>query len=467
MLNLDSALGIVVRADRLVLATVKKGFQDYWVKNLAVIENYPALTPPELNNAVRQYVRSNSFNRENVILGIPREQAVYRYLRLPLEVEENLEQVVRFQVEKYEPSEEQRSYYDYLVLDRDQEKKQILLGLVMVRRSLVDEYLDLFQRLGLYPAAIRVCSVALHHALMLNPEVQAAKRPVVVLNLEPGFAEILVLHGRDRFFSEALPQSRERWDVEELLNEVGLYLSRLDLQVEEIAKLYLAGSLASELLEEFRNRVGDCELVTSRLQGRLRADSGRITPEWVEPLGLALSSLSRLNSSRLNLIPVARRLVGERPRLVPTAVLAGLFFLLLVALGARDYFQNTQLLREIDLQLQQLQPQVNEVMAIREQAEQRRAQLEELRKMMTGRHKILVVLKDLTERIPDHTFLQLLQVQGDRLSMQGYSDSASGLLPLLLNSQYLASVESNWITPDPTVQGKEKFNFAATIKEQP
>jgi general secretion pathway protein L len=85
---------------------------------------------------------------------------------------------------------------------------------------------------------------------------------------------------------------------------------------------------------------------------------------------------------------------------------------------------------------------------------------------MEGRQDVLLVLRDLTERIPDDTYLQNFQLQGNDVTMQGYSERASSLVPLLLESPHLASLKTNWITKDPRNQGRERFNFSAKVKDE-
>jgi general secretion pathway protein L len=104
-------------------------------------------------------------------------------------------------------------------------------------------------------------------------------------------------------------------------------------------------------------------------------------------------------------------------------------------------------------------------MNFRKARDQRQAQLNELRALISGQQRVLLVLKELTERIPENSFLQNLNLQGNRISMTGFSSSASALLKTLLDSQYLESVESRYITPDRTQQGREKFSFEATFRE--
>ena len=144
----------------------------------------------------------------------------------------------------------------------------------------------------------------------------------------------------------------------------------------------------------------------------------------------------------------------------------GLLFVIAVAMVARGYIQQSRLLGQIETQITLLQPQVDGVMKLREQVQQQEKSLEEIRDLMMGRQSVLSVLKELTEKIPSSTFLSNLSLQGERVTMMGYSSSASALLPILLDSEYLEGVESRYITPDRSMGNREKFNFEATVKQR-
>ena len=50
------------------------------------------------------------------------------------------------------------------------------------------------------------------------------------------------------------------------------------------------------------------------------------------------------------------------------------------------------------------------------------------------------------------------------MSINGFSNSASTLLKILLDSQYLEGVESRYITPDRNREDGERFSFEARIR---
>ena len=74
-----------------------------------------------------------------------------------------------------------------------------------------------------------------------------------------------------------------------------------------------------------------------------------------------------------------------------------------------------------------------------------------------------VMLADVTDRLPDGTWLVQLRWQGDKLVMAGYSPSATPLIAELEDSDILSEVRfGSPVTPDPRI-GRERFNITAAV----
>ena len=461
MFDLDSAVGIEIRGDDLVFASVSKGFQEYSLKSCGVLENFRDLESPELYEWIQRYQESKGFNRENVILGLPRDRVIIREVELPLEVEENLEQVVRLQVERFEPLEEERSYYDHIVLERDEEEKKILLQILMVPQVVLEEYLTLFKEVDIYPAAVRVSSVGWHQIFSAHADGHSARGGRLIVAINPGEIEF-ILTGPDKLLSQRVRVDEGDLSFDHLLIQLDRFISQLDGVEEGLEKIYLAGLLADNFAEDFQERFQHCEFL---LEGINLKESNGDIGTFTTAVGLAISGTTKSAYSRSNLIPAERRLIAERPSFLPTLVLAGLLVILGLAALGRGYFQNQNLLKSMKTQTEFLSTDFQQAMYLREAIQERQAQLSELQSLMTGRQRVLLVLQELTERIPETSFLQNLSVRGDRVSITGFSDSASTLLKDLLDSRQLESVESRYIVPDRTRTNRERFSFEANIKE--
>ncbi|HUV13213.1 MAG TPA: PilN domain-containing protein [Acidobacteriota bacterium] len=466
MFNLDSALGVEIQADRLILASIKRGLNDRTLQNHLVIEGFRDLPDAQLISQVRQFTKTNGFNRENVVVGLPRDHVIIREIEFPMEVEENLERVIQFQVEKLEPSEEESSYHDFRIMERDEEARRIVVQVAMVRQAYLDDYLKLFRELDLFPASVTNSGQGYLGLVASGGTGLGGNESSLVFRLESGMAEIIALGGETKFSSQTIPLGEEDVTVEEILRKADPFISGLEGHIESFSKVYLTGELARGLYDDFATLLGaDVELLAKNLELKRKAISGRELDELLPAAGLAISRFGRKGRMGLNLVPVGERVVTSRASFIPSLVLSCMLFILLAALGTREYFQTVKLGNQIDGEVQGLQNQVDEAFRLRDLVAALRAELEELGSLMEGRQQSLMILRDLTERIPEDSYLQNVQLQGQQLTMQGYSDEASRLPPVLLESDYLENVKTNWITTDPRNPGKERFSFAATLKQ--
>ena len=170
MFYLDTAVGVEIRGKHLSLAVVSKGLQGHVLKRCDQIKDYVDLQPAELHAWFEKFEEVDGLDRDNIIVGLPRNQVVIREVELPLDVEENLEQVMQFQLKKFEPGEEGQSYSDYVILERDVVKKKLRIQVMMVPREILDGHLEFFRELNLYPATITLSCIGLFHAFSVHDD---------------------------------------------------------------------------------------------------------------------------------------------------------------------------------------------------------------------------------------------------------------------------------------------------------
>lgn len=463
--SLGTALGVEVNGPDLVLAVVRKGFRQFELQEHAVIEDFRNLPPGQLRERIRQSIPSYAALKDRIVLGIPRDEAVVRWLELPLEVEENLDQMVQFQVDRLEPTEENGSYFEHQVLEKDEASGKLLIQITMLPQATLDRYLEILQSVDLYPVAIRLSSIAYHQVLLAHADGFPQEQPCLALALNAGSIEMVLIAGSSKYFSQSVGlREDEALTLASILRHVDAFLSQVGPVGGELSKIYLSGARAGSFLVEFRTRFEDCEFLGTNLQLASRNPRAESVEPFVAAAGLAISGLNRSGPARYNLIPEEKRLVLERSSMVPTAVLAGLVAVMAVALLGRDYFQQTDLTHQIQTELNALQPRVQQVMELRERARRAEARLVELQGLMQGRQKVLGILREMTEKTPDDAFLDQLSIRGEQVTMVGYATSASGLLSNLTTTESLDTVEPRNIAPARGMGNREKFTFDATAK---
>jgi len=103
----------------------------------------------ELNKIIPQ--------KDGIALYLPEEQVLCKKLSLPLATEENLRQVIAFEMDRYTPFNAGQAYFDYRIARRD---KQLEISLAVAPRDIVDEPLRQLAAWGTQASAVLVAGDA-------------------------------------------------------------------------------------------------------------------------------------------------------------------------------------------------------------------------------------------------------------------------------------------------------------------
>jgi general secretion pathway protein L len=112
---------------------------------------------------------------EMLVFRLPAEQVLSKRIELPLAAEENLRQVLAFQMERHTPFAANQVYYDFEVINRALDSRRITVGLVAVPRRILSEWLDRLSSWGLQPAAVGVVGTGMGQINLLPEEARSSK----------------------------------------------------------------------------------------------------------------------------------------------------------------------------------------------------------------------------------------------------------------------------------------------------
>lgn len=205
---------------------------------------------------------------QEVVLCLPRNKVLNKSLMLPLVAEENLREVLAFEMDRYTPFTPELAYYDYAVVARLPAENTLAVDLFLAPREELDELLASLARLGFVPDRFMVrCNQAgdLHPVNLL---------PVQVSNRKPRLSY------------------------------------RINIVLAVLALLLLIGTLATPLLQKHQTiRTLEPLLQSATGQAKeaqtLRQEIDRLTAE-------SRFLVDRKNSTRLVL-----ELINELTRLLP------------------------------------------------------------------------------------------------------------------------------------------------------
>ncbi len=126
-----------------------------------------------------------------VVIGLPGDAVLLKALTLPLAAEENLEQVLAFEMDRHTPFKAEQVYFDYRILRRDAHNNRLELELAVVPREAVDKPLTQLAGWGVTPIAVTLEEqIACKGSFNLLPR---ARRPQRASFLGPRDAVLLGL----------------------------------------------------------------------------------------------------------------------------------------------------------------------------------------------------------------------------------------------------------------------------------
>ena len=97
------------------------------------------LDRPAQRRAIGRLVRGLNLRAATVVLRLPDTHALRKPVDLPLAAEENLREVLAFEMDRQTPFKPDEVHFDYRIVHRDPERQRLQVELTVMPRSVVDE----------------------------------------------------------------------------------------------------------------------------------------------------------------------------------------------------------------------------------------------------------------------------------------------------------------------------------------
>jgi Tfp pilus assembly protein PilN len=467
MIYLRTSLGVEIRGEDLRISCLQSNLSGGVFTHFKRIGGYRSRERAEVRSEIDTYFKSQKIPRENITLGVPRSDLILRYLDLPSEVVDNLKQVILYQVQSFEPTEEEKFYYDFAPLRADANARRLQVLLVMIRKSILDSHLKEMTELGIRPSRVTASSVALANLFLQNRK-GVERKTFILADIAFSGIDLITVRDGNLVYSREAPISEGAGWKDVLLREIEEAAGKVRLGPDDsIEKIMLAGEPAEGIQQELSQELGDCELLARDLRFEMPASLKPHVAEATSSLGLAYSGLVRKPPVKLNLLPPELRIHQTRWAYVPAIVLGVAIVGLLAGLGMRQIIQDRILLRKLDDEIQALKPRMERVQAIRGQAQDLEKRIGFIEGLLHNRDMNLEVLQELTTILPSDTFLNSYQNDQGSIQISGSSSSAPDLIPKLENSRLLRDVVQRGTIFKDAQSGKDRFTFEAKLERRP
>ncbi|GAA0791806.1 PilN domain-containing protein [Marinobacterium sediminicola] len=197
---------------------------------------------------------------------------------------------------------------------------------------------------------------------------------------------------------------------------------------------------------------------TRREQLLQTLNNAGLKPDWILPQGQEADPHLR---NQLNLLPESQRPHKQIRNRWPWLVLVAAAFVLAILF----YYQDRHL-QALQAEVGPLQQQAEEAQTVRGEANTLEQGWRFLYERRMAQPSPLVLLDEVTRQLPDHTWINRLELEGGELQLQGESSSASDLISQLEGSALLRNVSfTSPVTINPR-SGRERFGIRAQVTQE-
>jgi Tfp pilus assembly protein PilN len=466
MIYLKTSIGIELRGADMLISALQSNYSGRVFTHFKRFPDVRQRNKQDLRQEINLLFKSNSLSKENIVLGIPRKDFVLRHLDLPAEVENNLKQVIQYQVQSLEPVEEDKFYYDYALIGNKgpEPQKRLAVLLAMIRKTVLDEHLEFLRDLGIKPAIVTANSMALVNIFLQNRK-DFQDKTFMLADLTPTSLEVLAVHQGTLAYSREVPKDNIRSWGDLILLEVDEAASKIRLGPDGlIEKIVLSGESSGSAHGQLTAVIPECDLMKNYLGCDTPEENKPHLEEAASSLGLAYTGMARRPLLKINLLPPEMKTQQTRWAYAPAALLGLSIIALLLAFGFHTMAQQKILIRTLDKEIAKLNAPVERVHALQNETEALEKRVASIEKILGKRDMNLEVLQELTKILPMDTYITTYNNQDGKIQIAGLSNSATDLIPKLDKSPLLKDVvQRGPIFKDPQT-GKDRFTFEMKVE---
>lgn len=152
--------------------------------------------------AIQRLLKERHIKAKRVILAVPGQSVISRFLRLPPGSENKVDRIIEYEARHQIPLPLYKMVIDHQVLS--QGKWGVDVVLLAIKEEIVDDYLDTIGSVGLTPEVVDVSSLALFNSLSFGQEPKADE-VIALINIGATTTDLCIQKGKMLSFTRSIP----------------------------------------------------------------------------------------------------------------------------------------------------------------------------------------------------------------------------------------------------------------------
>jgi len=478
-------LGIDIRDEYAALTLVAKTWHGVDIVRSHWFQLYPEqgeeVTEDLFVQGLGDFLKTDNAKPKEVLLSLPRENSTVQSFDVPVPDAQALDAMIELEMDRHFAFPLDSMNVSYHVVPVAPKRNHVIAA--ATKREQVTLYLNWLARAGLKADGVDLSLSSQINLLDQNGELGSKLQAIV--DISSTRVDVSLIKGKtlitsrsapipDKdfkkvFFHPDLPESLTDQVTESFSHylteilESTLYGCKSLENEEPITKINLFGGgwAVKFLAPALQTQTGvNTEVV---LPTFLKKDSPRdFTPSFqMTSLGLALRPALK-DPIELNLHLQSQRKDKRKSAWKSTIVLSLMTLAILVGLLLGQTYRNENTLESLNRQLEEIKPRATQLQKIDQQYANLSSYTETLNAIERRSPLKLPLLQELSRKLPKDTWVTRISIKRDQVEIQGYSASASKLIPLLEESDFLKNTQFKG-SVTTQAQGK-RFTIRSTME---
>jgi general secretion pathway protein L len=420
---------------------------------------YP--TPEGLASAVAMAVNDLKAAKAQVLLIIPKAWAIMKTAELPLTVKDNLSDVISFELDRLTPLSSERAFYDFRIITEDEDRLQIMIA--AMKSDVLQPYMEALKEKGI--TASRVV-VSVSATGTLSHYVHGKRNTLFVEIQSNGYEGGLVHNGTLKTsFTGNFEQGNEQSTINSLIEEINSLIEMMR-EKGEVSEVFVNNQVPGKWKTLLQERIPVPVRFIGEMDLKLQLlDRGNVTEVPYTAIGGALESLWH-NAKGMNLLDKGIHTPQKTP-FAATIVLFSILAALCVFWLISPLQIEEKRIEAIDREIMARRDEVKKAEVLKKDLEGIEKEIHTINSFKSTRPMVLTLLKEMTGVLPKNTWLSRLRITDSTIEIEGYSASATEILPKLEASAYFKKAEFSSPTFRDTRLNADRFIIKMEIETSP
>jgi len=164
-------------------------------------------------DVIREVLATYGLRAKRVVTAVSGRSVIVRYVSMLKMTDEDLQNAIKFEADKYIPFEVDEVVLDCQRLEDEQtlaadDSEEMKVLLVAVKRSLIEDHISLIQQASLIPTIIDIDSFALGNSFefkeLLSPRMEEKEKVIALIDIGANKTNINIKRGRVSYFTREI-----------------------------------------------------------------------------------------------------------------------------------------------------------------------------------------------------------------------------------------------------------------------